>query len=357
MMKNIFKGNKKKFLICIKITPEMSKNSYSSMRITHAEDIDYRFLRDKFLEKYGLTNLKLVWPDNNDTSNNIDYIKKNPNTIEEMYGNADLSKLPIFQGGFINFGYWPKQFLSNDTNITIEQRIASSKEMYKVVGSLAGILKNYNILDVGCGLGYGTSYLSEHFQPKLAVGIDISLQQVERTLKCQAAGIKAGKLRFAFGEAKSMPFPDRGFDCIVSVEAAQHFDSISAFAKEGIRILKPGGKLVFTSFFPTNDEGVEALNAIIPNYHIHGSQNTIKDIKMELSEHMENVKIKSIGENVWYGLSRWLDQIGYHNQWSKIWCALYEKKLIDYVVYEATSPIMDIQELKQEEYQSTNVLK
>lgn len=353
MQKNI-KINKKKILILINNTSKVFNRSYSNNALFMGKKLDCELIRDQFLEKLGLSDLRLVWPENTSSTQPVDYIKKNPNSLSQMYGDSDLSKLPIFQGGFINFGYWPNAFLENE-KITTEQRIACSKEMYRVVGDLAGILKQHSILDIGCGLGYGSSFFLQQYQPKLVVGLDISSEQIARAKKYHATEICAGKLRFTIGEAESMPFTEGAFDCVLSVEAAQHFTSISAFSKEASRILKPGGQLVITSFFPTNKEGVEALNAIIPNYHIHGSQNTIMDIKKEISENMENVKVKSIGKNVWHGLSKWLDQIGYHNQWSKIWGALYEKNLIDYVIYEATSPIVNDQSLepKNNSYRSS----
>jgi ubiquinone/menaquinone biosynthesis C-methylase UbiE len=294
-------------------------------------------VRQQALERYGLNNLNLVWPERAPASESVDYTNKNPRNIRQMYGEADLSKLPIFQGGFINFGYWPASLLK-EQKITEAQRVAASKEMYKVVGSLAGLLKSHNMLEIGCGLGYGASFISQQFKPKLVVGVDISPDQIARAKRCQIAGIEAGKLRFTIGEAESMPFIDGSFDAVISVEAAQHFDSMSLFAKETARILKPGGKLVMTSFFPKSKEGVDALNAIVPDYHVHGSQRTINEVENEFKKQMVNVKVNSIGKNVWNGFSRWLDQIGYCNQWSKIWPHLYEKNLIDYVIYQAEAP-------------------
>lgn len=339
-MQNFFKQPKssilnQKILVLIGSTPRSFNRSFST--VAAVQRTDNESLRMFALKKYGLSHLNLTWPQSVDSAEEVNYIQKNPKSIRQMYGDADLSKLPIFQGGFINFGYWPNSLLNNE-KITVEQREACSKEMYKVIGDLAGILKEYSLLEVGCGLGYGSSFLSQHYGPKLVVGMDISPDQIMRAKKHQIAGIKDGKLRFTIGEAESMPFSENSLDCIVSVEAAQHFISMEAFSKEATRVLKPGGKLVMTSFFPTSQEGVSALNAIVPDYHIHGSQNTISDVQKELAGCMENVRVTSIGKNVWYGFSKWLDQIGYQNQWSKVWCALYEKGLIDYMVYEAETP-------------------
>ena len=323
-----------KLLVLIRSNPNFQHRLYFTA--CHQYAAQQVTTREQTLKKYGLSDLNLIWPNSVDTSDSIDYIKKNPESIQQMYGKSDLSKLPIFQGGFINFGYWSNTVIDNK-RITIDDRIASSKEMYRVMGNLTKIFKQDSLLEVGCGLGYGSTFLSQHYSPKLVFGLDISAEQIARAKKYQASEIASGKLRFTIGEAESMPFTDSCFDSIVSIECAQHFSSMRDFSKEACRILKPDGKLVMTSFFPTTQEGIDALTAIVPNYHIHGSRNTVSDVQDALLNYMEDVRVSSIGENVWHGFSKWLDQIGYHHQWSKIWCALYEKRLIDYVVYQATA--------------------
>ena len=324
----------RKILVLLRSTPNLSIRFSSAM----AKESKRVVRRNEALKKYGLSDLNLDWPKAARQKESVDYQIRNPRSIRQMYGNADLSQLPVFQGGFINFGYWPNSMLEK---ITPQARIASSKEMYRLVGDMCDILKKSNVLDVGCGLGYGSSFISQNYLPKLVVGVDISSEQIARAKKHQISGVSSGDLRFTIGEAESLPFPNGSFDCIVSIEAAQHFSRINDFSKEISRILKPGGKCVVTSFFPTNQEGVDALNAIVPDYHIHGSQNTVEDVKKALAEHMTNVQVRSIGKNVWYGFSTWLDQIGYQHQWSKIWCALYEKGLIDYVIYESEVPAQE----------------
>lgn len=342
-MQNFFKKpitsriSNQKLLVLINPTPNIFNRPYSGIASSAAQHTNPRILRNEALKKYGLSHLDLRWPESVDPPNEVDSIQKNAQSISQVYGEADLSKLPIFQGGFINLGYWPNS-IPDSKEITVEQRIAYSKEMYRLVGDLVEVVKGHNVLDVGCGLAYGSSFLSQRYEPKLVVGLDASPDQIARARKHQAAGLKAGKLCLSLGEAEYMPFAENSFDCVVSVEAAQHFLPMNAFLKELPRVLKPGGKFVMASFFPTTQEGVEALNAIVPNYHLHGSQNTVKEVEEELAKHMESVKISNIGENVWHGFSKWLDQVGYNNQWQKIWGALYEKGLIDYVVYQANAP-------------------
>ncbi|MCG8423822.1 MAG: class I SAM-dependent methyltransferase, partial [Proteobacteria bacterium] len=52
--------------------------------------------------------------------------------------------------------------------------------------------------------------------------------------------------------AEDLPFNDHCFTHVYSVEAAQHFESFSAFATEAFRVLVPGGRLGLTTMFASN---------------------------------------------------------------------------------------------------------
>ena len=253
--------------------PKASNQNYSS--VTNSTP---NMTRKEALKRYGLSDLNLTWPEKAESHLVVDYTYKNPTSIEQMYGESDLSALPIFEGGFINFGYWPNP-IPDGHKITKEERTACSEQMYRVIADLANILPHNNILDVGCGLGYGDAFISSKYKPKLVVGVDISPDQIARAKLHQVSGIRDGKLRFTIGEAGSLPFTASTFDYIFSIEAAQHFESMRSFSEEAARILKPDGKLVMTSFFPTSVEGKKALNAIVPDYHIHGSQHTVEEVQ------------------------------------------------------------------------------
>src|SRR3990172_958768 len=173
----------------------LSSNPFSSGHVhfsTLAPDFfggQYESIREAALKKYGLSHLlKLTWPKSVDSSAKVDYMKKNPDTISQMYGESDLSQLPIFQGGFINFGYLPNSFL-NKGKVTTEERIVCSKEMYRVIANLGNILSEYSLLEVGCGLGYGSSLVSQEYKPKLVIGMDISPEQIAIAQKYQVSGI------------------------------------------------------------------------------------------------------------------------------------------------------------------------
>ena len=57
--------------------------------------------------------------------------------LRRAYGEGDLAALPVFAGGFINFGYWAG--IPLDGELTVEQRVASQRALYDLVvdGTLA----------------------------------------------------------------------------------------------------------------------------------------------------------------------------------------------------------------------------
>ena len=74
-----------------------------------------------------------------------------------------------------------------------------------------------------------------------------------------------GRLRFVRGAAECMPLDDDGFDAVISVEAAQHFPDLAAFAAETSRVLRPGG--IFVSYVPTIIQSQQTAETLGRDHH------------------------------------------------------------------------------------------
>jgi ubiquinone/menaquinone biosynthesis C-methylase UbiE len=93
------------------------------------------------------------------------------------------------------------------------------------------------ILDVGCGMGASTRYLTRHYPPDQVHGVNISAYQLEACRRRVPGG------HFHLMSAERLEFPDETFDTVISVEAAPHFKGRREFFSEAYRVLKPGGEL------------------------------------------------------------------------------------------------------------------
>jgi SAM-dependent methyltransferase len=54
-------------------------------------------------------------------------------------------------------------------------------------------------------------------------------------------------IAFQIEDALDLSFSDESFDCVIALEVIEHVDDDDAFVAEGLRVLRPGGKFIFTT--------------------------------------------------------------------------------------------------------------
>jgi len=104
-----------------------------------------------------------------------------------------------------------------------------------------------NILDVGCGIGGSSLYLSQKFNAS-AMGITLSPVQATRaTQRAEEAGL-GSRVQFQVADALDMPFKDDTFDFVWSMESGEHMPNKEKFLAECYRVLKPGGTFLMATW-------------------------------------------------------------------------------------------------------------
>ncbi|MGW4158326.1 class I SAM-dependent methyltransferase [Streptomyces sp. NPDC004788] len=259
-------------------------------------------------------------------------------TVRETYGPADLSSAPVFAGGFINFGYWRPEDL--DGTPTVDDRVRSQQDLYRRVLDTAKPLAGARLLEVGCGLGVGCALALAEYGPALVTGMDIHPQQLDRARRANADVLDADgpeRLRFVRGAAERMPFEDSEFDCVYSVEAAQHFDDLALFAAEAARVLRPGGRAAVTSFFASDPAAAprlaELLDTFAEGLDIARPPTELTDALTRSG--LTGVRCESIGSSVWPGWDHWLSDQWKPGTWPRNFLHAWEQGLLDYYVITA----------------------
>ncbi|MFH8635182.1 class I SAM-dependent methyltransferase [Streptomyces lydicus] len=116
---------------------------------------------------------------------------------------------------------------------------------------------------------------------------------------------RAEQLRFAHGAAENMPFAEGAFNCLYSVEAAQHFRDLDAFAREAARVLRPGGRAVIASFLVPDAAPArpERLTELLDTYSTGlDVAHTIPQLTGSLERAgLTGVRATAIGASVWPG--------------------------------------------------------
>ncbi|MFH0340745.1 MAG: methyltransferase domain-containing protein [Chromatiales bacterium] len=137
----------------------------------------------------------------------------------------------LFEGtDFYNFGYWYSETKSQ--NEACENLIEQLLDLIPVKGG--------KILDVACGKGATTCFLTKYYDPRNIIGINLSDKQLE------SSRMNAPGCRFIKMDATRLTFNNQSFNAVVAVEAAFHFKTRETFIREAYRVLVSGGHLVLS---------------------------------------------------------------------------------------------------------------
>lgn len=102
------------------------------------------------------------------------------------------------------------------------------------------------LLDVACGSG-GTTLRTARRTGSIVHGIDIHAKGIDAARA--AAEREESDVNATFeiaNAAERLPFPDATFDGLICIDAVNHLPNRSAVFAEWARVLRPGGRLVFT---------------------------------------------------------------------------------------------------------------
>ncbi|POX50965.1 SAM-dependent methyltransferase [Streptomyces sp. Ru71] len=263
--------------------------------------------------------------------------------VRSIYGPVDLSSVPAFAGGFINFGDW--QGISLDRAPTTEDRIRSERNLYRrVLRALGPGAERARAVEVGCGIGLGAALALAEFSFAAVTGVDVHPDQLERAREVHADLLarEPERLRFVRGAAERMPFAGGEFDRLYSVEAAQHFLDLTAFARESARVLGPGGRLAVTSFFLPDDTGAkvtalaERLDSFATGLDRPHPLPALLDALRGAG--LTDVRAESIGEHVWPGYDHFLAHVELPVTWPRNFLGAYRDGLLDYYLITARRP-------------------
>jgi ubiquinone/menaquinone biosynthesis C-methylase UbiE len=92
------------------------------------------------------------------------------------------------------------------------------------------------VLDVGCGTGAGTLFLTREFPQARVRGVDLSEEMIGEA-KRKVGLDPEGRIAFKVGDAAALPYSDDSFDLVTQINMPPFFDEL-------VRVLRPGGYLI-----------------------------------------------------------------------------------------------------------------
>lgn len=156
-------------------------------------------------------------------------------------------------------------------------------------------IKDKVVLDIPCGVGWGTAMLK---RAKKIYGVDVAPDAIDYAREY----FSRKNIEYLVGDMKNIPFPDDKFDIVVCLEGYEHVDRETGelFVKEAKRVLKQGGLIIMTTPIITN--GKHTGNP----YHLYEptleefkdqADRNFKTVHFEIFDGPESQVVKFVGRN------------------------------------------------------------
>ena len=115
----------------------------------------------------------------------------------------------------------------------------------------AKINESTHVLDLCCGLGGPARYLAHHYGCQVT-GVDMNTDRLDGAVRLTERTKLQDRVLFHHANALQTGLADETFDVIVSQEAFCHIPDKKTLIAECVRLLKPGGCIVYTDILARN---------------------------------------------------------------------------------------------------------
>lgn len=103
-----------------------------------------------------------------------------------------------------------------------------------------GVTEGTQVLDLCCGMGLVTAAAAR--RAAASTGVDFSSAMLAEARQAHP------NPRFDEGDAEALPYPDGSFDAVVANLGIHHVPRPGKAVAEALRVLRPGGRLAFTTW-------------------------------------------------------------------------------------------------------------
>lgn len=162
--------------------------------------------------------------------------------------------------------------------------------------SALGVVADLDVLDLGCGTGYFSAWLTRSGARVTAV--DFSPEQLATAERCQERFDVSFTLVEANAEA--LPLDDESFDLVVSEHGVGVWCKPDAWVGEAARVLRPDGRLVFL------------VNSVISALCVPADGGTAGDRLLRGQQDVRQVTWPGGGTEFHLGHGQWIDVLGRH---------------------------------------------
>lgn len=201
------------------------------------------------------------------------FFNKVYNNISSLVTRSEQKKL------FYNHGYFGDVVAYDEEDIKWKNNI----NLYLHLLDIAKLKdKNISLLDIGCGLGYGTHTVKKYYDFYFVHGIDI----IESAIK--HAKRNWDDVTFSCEDACKISFTDNMFDVVLNVESNHCYRYKPEFYKQVKKILKPNGYYLMTDAFKPEEEDIVFEQMLKDeNFYIAEKRNITDNVILSLNDEIK----------------------------------------------------------------------
>ena len=188
------------------------------------------------------------------------YEQKATVTAQSYYNSSDADTFyfTIWGGEDIHIGLYenPHEDIGTASRRTVAQ-----------MAEYADLSADSVVLDIGSGYGGAARYLASRSGCKV-VALNLSEVENERARKQNRKARLEDKIEVVDGSFEDIPFENNSFDLIWSQDAMLHSGRREQVLNEAARVLKPGGRMVFTDPMRSDSCDAEELGPILARLNL-----------------------------------------------------------------------------------------
>jgi len=182
-------------------------------------------------------------------------------TAQDYYNSdsADYFYHTVWGGEDIHIG------LYSEGEPTIRE--ASERTVAQMADALAPLPEGCRILDIGAGYGGAARYLAKRAKVQVDC-LNLSEVQNERSRELNAELGLSGQITVHDGSFEDIPAEAESYDIVWSQDAILHSGNRRRVFEEVDRVLRPGGKFIFTDPMAADDCPEGVLDPILARIHL-----------------------------------------------------------------------------------------
>jgi len=169
------------------------------------------------------------------------------------------------------------------------------------------------VMDLGCGTGYFAPLLTQQMKPQQLICLDLAQGMLNFARQHRATP----NTLWLCGDAENLPLADCSVDLIFSSLAIQWCEDLPALFSEVARVLKPGGRFLFSTLGPDTLHELRDAWSVVDCYQHVNRFICYTDVQACANRYLQEVSLVGTEELLLYDqlrqLTTELKGIGAHN--------------------------------------------